>query len=123
MLVFLFGSVEDICQLHLDEAMAESGVPVPDIHWDEMTLEEMKIRLIHIRMAVTQATEVSQLPFKYIEPMLDWYVEIYEQVITHDPKVRAVLARGGHKFLSQKEEHIEKFRVMYREITGRKLPF
>lgn len=123
MLVFLYGGVDTICQLHLDEAMIVSGVFVPDIHWDEMTLEQMKTRMIHIRMAVTRASEVSRLPFEYIAPMLDWYVEIYEQVIIHDPKVRAVLARGGHKFLSQKEEHIEKFRVMYRNITGRELPF
>ena len=93
MSLFFFGATEQTAQLYVDMVTSSSGPGMRDIHFDEMSHQELINQMVYLGMAARNAAldqneEVAEL-------LHSWYDEAFARVAHNDEGFRRRLLTGA----------------------------
>jgi len=91
--MFHFGAPEDTVAAYFQALVASEGPGVPDVHFDEMTLEQQEFALTYARM-ICEGASVQGDPDEVVEAAIAMYDELFELLLENSDEFRdAVLSR------------------------------
>jgi len=110
--MFNFGRIEDTVSLYMNQSIKRGGPGVGDYHYDEMSVDELKLLFAYtygaFRMALRDAASAEII--KYINQEYD---KVFQAVVDNDPSFSERVRKGDHIFLPDySPETVAKYRKM-----------
>lgn len=112
--MFFFGDSEATARLYIDNALAVTGPKVPDIHYDEMTEQELKNTFAYLYGALRTAYLDNAYP-EVIAVITKDYDAVFQRVAEVSEDFRDVVARGRHMYLPDRSLDTV---MKYKELAG-----
>ena len=97
--MFHFGAPEDTVAAYFQALVGTEGPGVPDVHFDEMTLEQQEFALAYARM-ICEGASVQGDPEEVIEAAIAMYDELFEQLLENSDEFRDAVLTRRHKALN-----------------------
>ena len=96
--MFEFGSVEDTKRLYWENSISQKGPAVPDIHYTEMELEDLKNLFAYLYMSLRRAHN-DKLSQEVIDSITYDYDLVFEHMASISEEFRNAVAGNKHGFL------------------------
>ena len=94
--MFHFGTPEDTVSMYQRALVETEGPGIPDVHWDEMTLEQQEFALTYARMAYEGSVQIGD-PEDIQAAALARYDELFELLLESSDEFRDAVISRRHK--------------------------
>ena len=92
--MFVFGDPADNAKILLDAVMSEPGPTVPDLHYDEMSVEDLRNLNAYLHGALTHAIS-HDLGDDIVEVLTEWYDELFRALAAVSERFRERIFAGA----------------------------
>jgi len=97
--MFEFGKPEDTADLISFSVLRASGPGLPDIHWEEMNLEDLEKAFAYMYVAVTTAI-ASNSSKEVVELLLEQYDEMFEHLAASSEDFKEAVRSNRHQIVT-----------------------
>lgn len=97
--MFDFGKPEDTADLICSSVLKQSGPGLPDIHWEEMDLNDLQKAFAYMYVAVTTAVAIDSSK-EVIELLLEQYDEIFQHLAASSEDFREAVRSHRHQIVT-----------------------
>ena len=110
--MFYFGRPEDTAQVYWENVVRESGPGMPEGHYDEMSIEELKIAFTYLYGAYRAAID-DGLDEDVVKYMMAQYDELFEILAIASDEFKEIVKNGRHMYLGgYTKENIAKYKKL-----------
>lgn len=110
--MFDFGRPEDTAELYWNISTSRRGPYIPDCHYEEMDLKELKDFFTYIYMTLSDALR-DNASEDVVEVITAYYDEVFQYLASVDQGFRRVVASGKHHYLpNRKEKTVRKYKKL-----------
>jgi len=112
--MYFFGSIEDTVGLYWGDALNVQGPVLPDCHYDEMSVQDLRNALAYARIAYERALN-DDAPEEALEVLMASHDAVFEALAAVDEgfRERALSARQNIRYLGgYSQENIDKYRAL-----------
>ena len=112
--MFDFGKPEDTADLICLSVLQESGPGLPDLHWEEMDLDDLEKAFAYMYVAVSQAI-ASRSSRDVIDLLIAQYDEMFEHLAASSEDFREAVRSNRHQLVTGVSD--ESF-LKYHKLAG-----
>lgn len=94
--MFLFGTPEDTAKLYVEQAAASGGKGLKDLHFEELSLEELQDLLVYLRIAYYRASRDTE-DEAVVSVITEWHDEVFLHLLDAMDDFRALVCSRIHR--------------------------